>query len=680
MLNRPVRNTTTLVIVALIACGGDGPTAVPALASISVAINTPTRKIGETATATATAKDATGLGVQVPGDSVVWKSSNASVATISTTGALTAILPGTTNITASARGISSAAAVLTVSAAQLTITASPTTASSGVAFTTQPAVEIRDVVANSVIATATMSVTASVSSGGTLAGTATKAAVAGVVTFTDLKISGSGTFTLSFAVVPVGASPPITTVTSAGIAVIAPVASVTLTPPTGSVIVGGVVNLTATPLDAGSTPLTGRAVSFLSSNPSVATVSSSGVVTGVAPGTSNITASSEGQTSSAAVITIAPAVSGTVSLAGGAGIGGGLVQIKSGSTIVQTITVPAGGTYQLNTIAAGTYALVLQPPVTHSMGPAEPAQRSITVSANQAGSSLASFVVQPAFYYDGFQSYTTSQIVSGQTASCNQGGVPIAPGSFFYDPAAGHTMACSKPSFISMDLTGGPGGSRAFRYDWSANAPTDPVGCTGEPLGADYSIELQPYFGTSAVFPDTVWIRFTDKLSTGFAHGSTASGCFRGYKYFLANFGPGGLGRTGIHLVTSVAQNPGPALATAFNDQEGHSYQTHSPLDPPLGQPAHYDLGPGFTGVYHTWLLQIFGMGTTTMTLRAYLDGVQVSEVVGSFYTAQTKAAASQLVSIQLGANINHGPDAAQSRWFRDLGVYFTRPSSLPPP
>jgi hypothetical protein len=30
-----------------------------------------------------------------------------------------------------------------------------------------------------------------------------------------------------------------------------------------------------------------------------------------------------------------------------------------------------------------------------------------------------------------------------------------------------------------------------------------------------------------------------------------------------------------------------------------------------------------------------------------------------------------------MGANINNGPDQAQSRWWRELGVYKTRPSLL---
>jgi hypothetical protein len=33
------------------------------------------------------------------------------------------------------------------------------------------------------------------------------------------------------------------------------------------------------------------------------------------------------------------------------------------------------------------------------------------------------------------------------------------------------------------------------------------------------------------------------------------------------------------------------------------------------------------------------------------------------------------MITVELGANINNGPDLAQSRWFREFGIYTTRPS-----
>src|SRR5207247_2865652 len=78
-----------------------------------------------------------------------------------------------------------------------------------------------------------------------------------------------------------------------------PVASVSVSPASAALPVGQTVQLTATPQDANGNPLSGRTVSWASSNTSVATVSSSGLVTGEAAGSATITATSEGQSGKA---------------------------------------------------------------------------------------------------------------------------------------------------------------------------------------------------------------------------------------------------------------------------------------------------------------------------------------------------------------------------------------------
>jgi alpha-tubulin suppressor-like RCC1 family protein len=85
-----------------------------------------------------------------------------------------------------------------------------------------------------------------------------------------------------------------------------PVASVTVTPTPATVPVGGAITLTATAFDRSGRPLTGRAFNWSSSNTALATVSG-GVVTGVAPGSVAITATTGGQNGTASV-TVTPAV------------------------------------------------------------------------------------------------------------------------------------------------------------------------------------------------------------------------------------------------------------------------------------------------------------------------------------------------------------------------------------
>jgi hypothetical protein len=84
--------------------------------------------------------------------------------------------------------------------AGLALTTQPSaTANSGAVLAAQPIIEIRD--ANGVkVVGSTLAVTASIASGtgGTFGGTTTVTAVNGVATFTDLKITGSGAYTIKF--------------------------------------------------------------------------------------------------------------------------------------------------------------------------------------------------------------------------------------------------------------------------------------------------------------------------------------------------------------------------------------------------------------------------------------------------------------------------------------------------
>lgn len=109
-----------------------------------------------------------------------------------------------------------------------------------------------------------------------------------------------------------------------------PVASVGVDPGTATLVAPATQQLTATPRDAQGNPLTGRTVTWTSGAQAVATVSPSGLVTAVAPGSATITATSEGRSGTA-----------TITVAMGAVIGpqGGTVSLANGAV---TITVPAG--------------------------------------------------------------------------------------------------------------------------------------------------------------------------------------------------------------------------------------------------------------------------------------------------------------------------------------------------
>jgi len=89
----------------------------------------------------------------------------------------------------------------------------------------------------------------------------------------------------------------------------APVASVVVSPDTATVMEQQVVWLSATPLDSVGNP-TDQPVTWATSDATVATVSTEGMVTGVAVGQVTITATSQSQ-SGAAAVTVTPEVEGT---------------------------------------------------------------------------------------------------------------------------------------------------------------------------------------------------------------------------------------------------------------------------------------------------------------------------------------------------------------------------------
>ena len=92
-----------------------------------------------------------------------------------------------------------------------------------------------------------------------------------------------------------------------------PVASVAVSPVSATIATAGSVSLTGTPKDAGGNPLSGRVVTWSSDNTPAATVDASGLVTGVAAGTSTITATCEGKSGTSAItVSSVPVASVTV--------------------------------------------------------------------------------------------------------------------------------------------------------------------------------------------------------------------------------------------------------------------------------------------------------------------------------------------------------------------------------
>ena len=110
----------------------------------------------------------------------------------------------------------------------------------------------------------------------------------------------------------------------------APVAELSVTPDSARIFIGESVQLVGQPRDAAGNVLPDRPVTWQSADPRVATVSGSGLVTGVAHGHVSISATSEGRTSTAEV---------RVSFGGVVGFIGGTLALPNGLAQLQ---LPAG--------------------------------------------------------------------------------------------------------------------------------------------------------------------------------------------------------------------------------------------------------------------------------------------------------------------------------------------------
>jgi glucose/arabinose dehydrogenase len=114
----------------------------------------------------------------------------------------------------------------------------------------------------------------------------------------------------------------------------APVSTVTVTGPQSSIEVGQTVQLSATAKDANGTTLDGRTFEWSTGNAAVASVSPTGLVTGLAASQAEIRAVSEGVTGSVTITVTAAPVPGPVTL--------GLQQIATGLRFPLYLVSPPG--------------------------------------------------------------------------------------------------------------------------------------------------------------------------------------------------------------------------------------------------------------------------------------------------------------------------------------------------
>jgi hypothetical protein len=280
---------TSTITATVSGVSGTASLTVAAKTVASIAVTPATMSIvaGTTQQFTATATYSDGSTAVVT-STATWTSSNTAVATISAAGLATGVTPGASTVTAAVGSVSGTAA-LTVTAKTLTSIAVTPAA---------PTIAVRETQQFTATATYSDGSTANVSATATWTSSSTATATINATGLTTAVAVGSSTITAT--VSGVSGTAALTVVAKA-------ITSIAITPTAASFAIGSTQQFTATATYSdGSTANITSTAAWAVSNPSVATINSSGLATAVASGATSVTASESGITGNVAFnVTIA---------------------------------------------------------------------------------------------------------------------------------------------------------------------------------------------------------------------------------------------------------------------------------------------------------------------------------------------------------------------------------------
>lgn len=581
---------------------GGGSTNTNKVAAISITPPTIALQAGKTLQVTATPRDSAGNILN--GLAPTWSTSDTNVAKISATGMLTARNEGGASVHVEIGGKSADAPVAIARAPVASVSVSPAAPSVAVANTIQFTASTRDASGNSLSGrtiswsssnTAVATISAAGVAGGVTAGTAT-------ITATSEGVSGQTTLTVTTTAPP---PPP-------------PVATVTVSLGSSSVTTGQGTQATAILKDAGGNVLTGRAVSWSSSNTAVATVNASGAVASLAAGTAKITATSEGKSGFSTLTVTAPVVpvaTVTVSL--------GAPSLTTGQTTLATaVTKDASGNVLTGRV------------VTWSSSNTSVA----TVSNTGLVSALAAGTAQITATSEGKSGSASITVAAPTTATID---------TIFYD------------GFESGNLSLWQDGVNPAKHQVITDASTARVG--SRYLQITYPANDDGGWLTRFFMPgyDSVYVRYYVRFTPTWT-GSTKLLLLRGSRtdnqwssFGVAGQCPNGTDFFATNIVTDPSGSPGPALfysyfpamsrepdgVTCWGRYSGQGTTTYPDSANTMSR-----------GVWHTveFWVKLNTPGNTDAVQRMWVDGVLKGEWTGLSFRS---SAILQLNSVTLEAS-----------------------------
>ena len=263
----------------------------PPVAAVIVSPPADSTAVGATVRFTAIVQDS--LGTVLTGRPVTWITGDSTIAVVDTSGVVTGLAPGVVPVVASSGGAT----------AQATLIVGPTPVAAVVVLPTEGRVAVGT--SSRMTATA-LDAAGQPLAGRTIAWATSNPDVAAVSA--DGLVTGVAAGSANIAATCEGMSDTaVITVETV------PVASVTVSPASATLVEGESTQFDASVRDEGGQTLADRVVAWATSDPTIATVSATGLVTGVAAGTARISATSEGK-SDTATVTVNPVPVASVSV------------------------------------------------------------------------------------------------------------------------------------------------------------------------------------------------------------------------------------------------------------------------------------------------------------------------------------------------------------------------------
>jgi uncharacterized protein YjdB len=459
-----------------------GPDTTPPTFTLTLSVTPPSATVSAGTVVPLAAKlDSNGVTILKP---VLWTSSDSTVVSVTTAGVATALKPGSASVTATSGGLASNVAFSVVAVPVASVTVAPPLDTLQVGTGVQLTATTKDASSNTLFGRLVSWVSSNIAAA-TVDGTGkVQSKAVGSATITATSEGQSNTATI--------------------VVVNVPVASVTVTTTKDTVQIGQTITFTATTKDGGGGTLTGRLVTWSSSDTTIAKVNSSGQVTGRAAGAAVITATSEGVSGTHGV-TVIPVPVATVQVSPAA------VQLQVGAktTLVATARDANGALLsgRLFAWASGNVSVGTVDTAGLVTGVDTGGVSITATSEGKTGSAQVTVQVKPP---TGEPDLLAGDVVNYSETFDQYASTAALKAAYAHTETHGT---------INLDTVVSFGGGKSFRIDWSND------GCLGS---GDADVEVDKKVGDSVTTDRNWYLRYHARFTPGYQFAWDQSLCIRG--------------------------------------------------------------------------------------------------------------------------------------------------------